>query len=172
MPIVTDTHLDALDLRDRSPLTIGATQRDAVRGRAAQIVRRRRLVQGATTLATLAVLAVGVTVLASSDSGPGAHRISAASPAPSPTAQVHGSLTALPAGATAHLELRGDGGTFQADADGTGSFVLANVPPGNYDAKVTVDTPSADANLGPARTVHRSPVKLVAGDNRITLPTR
>ena len=64
-----------------------------------------------------------------------------------------------------------DGGTFQADADVDGAFVLDRIPAGNYEVKVTIDTPSADANLGTARTTHRSPVKLVAGDNQVTVPT-
>ena len=172
MPILTDLDLTTFDLRDPAPPVIGSAQREAVKARAGQIVRRRRLLQSTGALVTVAALAIGVTVLASADSGPGANRVHAASPTASPTARVHGTLTALPAGATAHLELRGEGGTFQADADTDGAFVLDGVPPGNYEAKITIDTPSADANLGTARTTHRAPVKLVAGDNQITIPTR
>ncbi len=170
MPILTDINLNALDLRDGAPLVIGRTQREAVAARAGALGRRRRLIQSAVGLATVAALAVGVGVLASSGTGPATNRFHAASPAASPTAQLHGTLTALPAGATAHLDIVGDGGTYQADADVNGSFVIDGIPPGTYEAKVTVDTPSADANLGSARTTHRSSVKLVAGDNQVTVP--
>jgi len=71
------------DLRDPSPPVPGERERAAVAVRAAQLGRRRRILQGAGALGMVAALAVGVAALTAGGSSSGSghtNRIEAASP--------------------------------------------------------------------------------------------
>jgi hypothetical protein len=80
MPIASKTPLDSLI--DPAPPVPGDAERAAVSARANQLVKRRRMVQGAGALACTAILGVGVVALVSSTgsgSGSGANKVEAAS---------------------------------------------------------------------------------------------
>jgi hypothetical protein len=91
------TVLDALDrLDDPNPPTAGHAQRDAVLRRAGSLQRRRRALQGAGTLACVALIGVGAVAFISAEGSGGAtSKIDAAS-APEPDTSVTTSTAAPP----------------------------------------------------------------------------
>ncbi len=72
-----------------------------------------------------------------------------------------------------NLELEGAGYQGPIPADPSGGFVLADLPPGDYDITWQVETPavppSNGVDIGTAARAGREPITLVAGDNLLRL---
>jgi hypothetical protein len=161
-PTLTD-----VDLTDPSPPVPGDAQRAAVHARAGQIVRRRRLLQGAGALAVTLVLVVGVVAVAGGGSGGSGD---------APVALVRVQPVSLVQDATVTLKLQNDDATFEGAADEHGTVHFdQTVRPGTYRVFVTIESAEGDSgdpnvDIGSAIVTYEPfPLTLDAGRNTIDL---
>jgi hypothetical protein len=157
--------LTDIDLTDPSPPVPGDAQRAAVHARAGQLVRRRRMLQGAGALAAMLVLVVGVVAIAGGGSGGDA-----------PVASIRVRPVSLVQDATVTLQLRNDDGTFEGTADANGTVDFGrDIPPGTYRVFVTIESAEGDSgnpavDIGTAvQSYEPFPMTLEAGTNTINL---
>jgi hypothetical protein len=161
--------LPDVDLTDHDPPIPGERERAAVRARAGQIARRRRLATGAGVLGAGAlVIGLGAAALLGGSGG---------SPAKVSMVVVQTATTSVEPGATVTVRLMNDEGSFsgQADANGTVEFEH-DIAPGSYSVFVTVDssaaTPRDGVDIGTALRAFSSPkITLEAGVNTLDLST-
>ena len=166
MPTPTFTDID---LTDPTPPVPGERERAAVRVRAGQITRRRRLTTGAGLLGVAVIATLGAVAFTGGSSGTGTVTAS--------IVVVQSGSTPVEAGSTVTVDLKNDDGSFsgQADASGTVRFEQ-DIAPGSYEFFVTVDSAPAQStdeiDIGTARTTYRSfKMTLEAGVNTIELST-
>lgn len=162
-PTLTD-----VDLTDPTPPVPGERERSAVRARAGQITRRRRLAVGVGMLGVAVIATLGAVAFTGGSSGTGTVTASVV---------VVQSGSPVEAGSTVTVDLKNADGSFsgQADASGTVRFGEA-ITPGRYDVFITVDSapaqPTNGIDIGSARTTYRSfAITLAAGVNIIDLST-
>jgi hypothetical protein len=160
--------LTTIDLTDHAPPVPGERERAAVRVRAAQITRRRRLTLGAGLLG-IAVIVAGLSAVAFTGGGSGTAHV---------TASIHvvqSGSTPVEAGSTVTVDLKNADGTFSGQADDSGTVQFAeDIAPGSYSVLVTVDSapvpPTNEVDIGPARVTYRSfDMTLVSGVNTLDL---
>jgi hypothetical protein len=148
MPIQT---LTTVDLSDPTPPVPGAHEREAVRARATQLGRRRRVLQTAGVLAGVVAVAVGVLALSAGGSGTTQVAVlSVTAPTLEPGSTVQVTVT----------NTEGTSVTGEADASGTVHFGH-DLAPGTYSVIVSVDSPPAGPtegglDIGSARSTYRS----------------
>ncbi len=155
-------------LSDPTPPVPGPAERAAVAGRARQLGRRRRLVQGASVLGVVALLGIATAaVLDANGSDPSITVTAPADTAPAAdVASVLGRATNLPAGTTLTVTLRNDEGhadTVQGapvTAGGVSTFSFDAIPPGSYDAVYSVESETS-------QSVERVAVTITAGSNEL-----
>jgi hypothetical protein len=163
-PTLTD-----VDLTDPTPPVPGDSERAAVHARARQLVRRRRMLQGAGALAAMLVLVFGVVAIAGGGSGGSGD---------APVALVRVRPVSLVQEATVTLQLRNDDDIFEGVADQNGTVHFDEIAqPGTYRVFVTIESAEGDsgdpnADISTAIVTYEPfSTTLRAGTNTIDLET-
>lgn len=154
-------------LSDPTPPVPGPAQRAAVAGRARQLGRRRRLVQGASVLGVVALLGVATAAVLDANGSDPSISVAPADSAPvADVASVLGRATNLPQGTTLTVTLRDDEEHAYtvhgapATAGGVSTFSFDAIPPGSYDAVYSIESETS-------QFVERVAVTITAGSNEL-----
>jgi hypothetical protein len=158
--------LTTIDLADPAPPVPGDRERAAVRTRARQLVRRRRVLQGSGVLAAVVVVALAGVALTAGGSGT------------TQVAIVHVTSSTVEPLTTVQVDLKNGDVTVSGTADASGTVHFdGDVPPGTYHVFVTIDSPAAaptesGVSISSARIGYRSiSLTLEAGVNTLDLDT-